>query len=315
MVNETPNTRDKILQRLFSADGKTLSGTRIAEETGISRVAVWKHIKQMISEGIEITSGPSGYALSRTDDQLFPFCFPPELGDRIHYFQEVETTMDKAKALARAGAPHMSCCVAEHQTKGRGRLNRQWVSDRGGLWFTLILVPDLPPPSAYIYNFAASLAMSRVLSRLSALEVKVKWPNDLLLQGKKLTGLLSEMETRADMIRFLAVGIGINVNNDPSGGPFEAISLKNVLGRHLSRRQILIEFLKEFDTLTRDIKIPEIMSQWRKSTATLGQEVRVETMDKTYEGRAVAVEDSGALIIETQDGQTRRIIYGDCFHT
>lgn len=315
MVNETKNTRDRILSQLYRADGQTLSGTRIAEEAGISRVAVWKQIRQMVAEGVEIASGPGGYTLAHPEDLLHPLCFPRQFRDRIFHFPEVGTTMDRAKILAREGAPHMSCCIAEHQTRGRGRLNRQWVSDRGGLWFTLILTPDLPPPMAYIYNFAASLTLSRVLNRLFDLEVKVKWPNDLLLEGKKLTGLLSEMETRADLIRFLTVGIGINVNNDPSGSPFEATSLKNVLGRHLSRRRILTEFLTEFETLTRKVSVPEIMDGWRAGTSTLGQEVRVETQDRVHLGRAVDVEDSGTLVIRTGEGETRKIIYGDCFHS
>ncbi len=314
MVNKTLNTKEKILHRLFDAEGKTLSGTRIAEETGISRVAVWKHIKQMIADGVEITSGPSGYALARPEDLLYPFCFPEKLQDKIFHYPEATTTMDAAKALAREGVPHMSCCIAENQTKGRGRLNRKWVSSRGGLWFTLIIRPQLPPPMVYIYNFAASLTLSRVMNRLFDLEIRVKWPNDLLLEDKKLTGLLSEMETRADLISFLAIGIGINVNNDPSGGPFEATSLKNVLGRDLPRRKILSEFLTEFEALTREIRISEIMAQWRDCTATIGREVRVETHDKVLCGRAVGVEDSGSLVIKTKEGKSLEIIYGDCFH-
>jgi len=314
MVNETINTKEKILHRLFDAQGQTLSGTKIAEETGISRVAVWKHIKQMIADGVAITSGPSGYALAHPEDLLYPFCFPDEFRDRIFHYPEVTTTMDAAKALAREGVPHMSCCIAENQTQGRGRLNRQWVSSKGGLWFTLIIRPDLPPPMVYIYNFAASHTLAGVMNRLFDLEVRVKWPNDLLLEGKKLTGLLSEMETRADLISFLAIGIGINVNNDPTDGPFEATSLKNKLGRDLPRRQILSEFLTEFAAQTREIRISEIMEQWRACTATIGRDVRVETHDKVLSGRAVGVEDSGSLIIETPERQTLKIIYGDCFH-
>ena len=314
MVNQKENTKEKILHRLFDAQGQTLSGTKIAEETGISRVAVWKHIKQMITEGVDITSGPSGYALARPEDLLYPFCFPDEFRDLVFHYPEVSTTMDAAKTLARQGVPHMSCCIAENQTQGRGRLNRQWVSSRGGLWFTLIIRPDLPPPMVYIYNFAASLTLARVMNRLFDLKIRVKWPNDLLLEGKKLTGLLSEMETRADLISFLAIGIGINVNNDPTGGSFEAISLKNTLGRELPRRKILSEFLTDFTALTQKIHIPKIMAQWRACTGTIGREVRVETHDKILCGRAVGVEDSGSLIIETPEGQTQEIIYGDCFH-
>ena len=308
-------TQTKILEALFEAQGKTLSGVKISKETGVSRVAVWKHIKALKASGIAIESHPKGYTLTDPDDLLHPFCFEPDLGKKIFYFPEVTTTMDTAKALARDGAPHMSCCVAEHQTRGRGRLNREWVSSRGGLWFTLILKPDLPPPMAYIYNFAAALSLCKTLNRLFNIESRVKWPNDLLLCGKKLSGLLSEMETRADMIHFLIMGMGININNDPTNEGFEATSIKNTLGRPVSRRQVLAEFLVEFTEMTRNMNVPAVMAQWRKYTSTIGTRVRVETFNNTIEGQAVKVEDTGSLILETDAGKLETIIYGDCFHT
>ncbi len=308
-------TQTKILEALFRACGETLSGVKISEETGITRVAVWKHIKALKASGIAIDARPKGYALADHEDLLHPFCFGPDFQDRIFHFPEVVTTMDTAKALAREGAPHMSCCVAEHQTRGRGRLNREWVSSRGGLWFTLILKPDLPPPMAYIYNFAASLSLCKTLNRLFDLDTQVKWPNDLLLSGSKLSGLLSEMETQADMIHFLVMGIGININNDPSHGEFKATSIKNILGRSVSRRRVLAEFLTEFTENTLDMNIPAIMAEWRKHTSTIGTRVRVETLNTTIEGKAVGVDDTGSLLLETDDGQLETVIYGDCFHT
>jgi len=229
MVNKIKDNKKIILELLYRASGDTLSGVKISEAVGISRVAVWKHIAALKQSGFSIDSGPNGYVLSNPGDLLLPFCFEPPVREQIHYFQEVETTMDTAKALAREGAPHLSCVIAEHQTKGRGRLNREWVSSGGGLWFTLILTPPEPPPLVYIYNFAASLSLSRVLNQLFDVDVSVKWPNDLLLGQEKLAGMLSEMETRGDMVQFLVMGIGINVNNDPSNEEFKAVSLKNVL--------------------------------------------------------------------------------------
>ncbi len=315
MVNKKQLTKTKVLKILFQAKGKILSGVRISEETGISRVAVWKHIKALKDSAISIDTHPRGYALAAPEDLLEPFCFRTDLQDRIFHFQEVETTMDTAKKLAGEGAPHMSCCVAEHQTRGRGRLKREWVTSKGGLWFTLILKPDLPPPMVYAYNFAASLSLSRTLNRLFDLDTKVKWPNDLLLNGKKLTGLLSEMETQADMIKHLLIGIGINVNNDPSNEAFEAISLKNALGRSVSRRHILTEFLDDFDTLTQHMDIPHLMAQWKTQTSTIGTRVRVETLNNTVTGTALDVDDTGTLIVKTENQETCKIIYGDCFHT
>ena len=314
MVNEIKDKKQAILELLYQARGKTLSGVKISEAIQISRVAVWKHINALKEFGFPINSQPRGYLLSNPDDLLLPFCFDGDFKDRIHHFQEVETTMDTAKALARNGAPHLTCVIAENQTRGRGRLNRQWVSSRGGLWFTLILKPDLPPALVYIYNFAASLSLSRVLNRLFDLDISVKWPNDLLLGGQKLAGMLSEMETQADMVKFLTIGIGINVNNNPASNEFTATSLKNALNQRVSRKQILTEFLYEFKNRIQKIDCPAIINLWKEQTSTIGNLVRIETIDRTYEGKAVDVDETGALIIEDDQKKSRKIIYGDCFH-
>jgi BirA family biotin operon repressor/biotin-[acetyl-CoA-carboxylase] ligase len=314
MVNKIKNNRETILELLYKACGETLSGVKISQETGISRVAVWKHITALKQNGFAIDSKPNGYVLSAPEDLLLPFCFEQPFRKQIHHYQEVETTMDTAKTLAREGAPHLSCVVAEHQSKGRGRLNREWVSSKGGLWFTLILKPHLPPPLVYIYNFAASLSLSRVLNQLFAMDVSVKWPNDLLLGKKKLAGMLSEMETRGDMVRFLLIGIGINVNNNPANESFKAVSLKNVLKKKVSRKEILTAFLSEFQSQIQEINCPDIINQWKEQTSTIGSRVRVETFDKIYEGTAVDVDETGALIIEDDQQNRQKIIYGDCFH-
>jgi BirA family biotin operon repressor/biotin-[acetyl-CoA-carboxylase] ligase len=163
-------------------------------------------------------------------------------------------------------------------------------------------------------NFAASACMSQVLVDLFDLDVRVKWPNDLLLNGRKLSGMLAEIETRADMVNFLFLGIGLNVNNDPASDQYQAISLKTALKRSVSRKQILIRFLDRFESRIKRVDPARIISQWKERTATIGTEVRVQTHDQVYEGKALDVDDTGALILEGQDGITRKIIYGDCFH-
>ena len=319
------DTKHKILEHLFKADGATLSGVKLSEETGISRVAVWKHITALKEEGVDIVSGPKGYHLSHPEDLLYPFCFDAPLSQRIHHFHTLGSTMDKARELAREGADHLSCILAEHQTQGRGRLDRKWDSDLGGLWFTLIIRPTEPPPLAYLYNFAASLALARSLNTLFPVTVKVKWPNDLLLQEKgpekngekKLVGLLSEMETRADMVNFLLLGIGINVNNgvNDEGYMHRSTTLKQALGKALSRKKILAAFLTEFERLTQNLEPARIIAQWKQETATIGSWVRIQTFNDTLEGKALDVNSQGNLLVETATGQIQEVIYGDCFHT
>ncbi|MFA5904937.1 MAG: biotin--[acetyl-CoA-carboxylase] ligase [Desulfobacula sp.] len=315
MVNEETNIKNEILKILFSAKGETVSGVMLSENLCVSRVAIWKHISALKENGFDIESRPRGYALLNPDDLLLPFCFGPEFENRIFHFQELESTMDQAKSLAKSHAPHLSLVIAENQTTGRGRLNRKWVSSRGGLWFTLILKPCIPPVLSYIYNFAASLCLSKTLNCLFDLDVKVKWPNDLLLNGKKLAGLLSEMETKGDMAEFVNIGIGLNVNNEPGKYEPKAISIRDVLNRVVSRQLILKTFLIDFQDQVKTIDYVNIISLWKKQTSTIGSQVRIETFGEIFEGLAVDVDETGALIIQDKTGEAKKIIYGDCFHT
>ena len=172
----------------------------------------------------------------------------------------------------------------------------------------------MPPPLVWTVNFAASACMAEVLGQLYNLDVRVKWPNDLLWEGHKLSGMLSEMETRADLVDFLLLGIGLNVNNDPDSDQYQAISLKQALGRRVDRKTILVAFLDAFETRIAAIDPALIIREWKKRTSTIGARVRVETYDQVYEGKALDVDDTGALMVETRDGTTQKIIYGDCFH-
>ncbi len=315
MVNENINIKDEILRQLYGAKGEIVSGIRLSEIFNISRTAIWKHITALKKSGFDIESRSKGYVLLNHNDLLLPFCFSENLQNRIFHFQKLESTMDKAKTLAKDNAPHLSVVIAEDQNSGRGRMNRKWFSSKGGLWFTIILKPETPPPLSYIYNFAASLSLAKSLRHLFDVDVHVKWPNDLLLDGKKLTGLLSEMATRGDMVEYINIGIGINVNNDPRQYEPKAIALKDVLQKNVSRKLILETFLNDFETCIQNIDCKKTIEQWKEMTSTIGSKVRIETLKEIFEGRAVDVDDSGALIIEDNSGRTRKIIYGDCFHT
>jgi len=305
--------KNKILQYLWEHPNRIISGVQLSRLLGISRVGVWKHLKQLKEAGYGIESTPRGYRLADPENLLHPFCFP-EREDRIHFFPQVTSTMDKAKELARSGAPHSSVVVADQQTKGRGRLNRIWVSSPGGLWMTLILKPDLPPPLAYKVNFAASFSMATALNQLLGTDIRVKWPNDLLAGDKKVAGLLSEMETRGDMISFVNIGMGLNVNNDPPPEEKRAVSLKMLLGKAVSRRDILMAFLDKFDLQMQDIANKDVIGPWKTITATIGKTVTIETQGEISHGVALDVDDTGALILGLGDGTQKKIIYGDCFH-
>ena len=305
--------KNKILYHLWTHKDGIISGVALSQALGISRVGVWKHLQQLKAAGYDIESTPKGYRLMSPDNLLHPFCFPGR-EHLIHFFPQITSTMDTARELAKSGVDHLSVVVADGQTRGRGRLNRTWFSRSGGLWMTLILKPDLPPPLAFKVNFAASLSMATSLNRLYNTDIRVKWPNDLLVGDQKLAGFLSEMETRGDMISFLNIGMGINVNNDPTPDETKAISLKMLLGKPVSRRDILTVFLDEFELNMKDIATKDIITTWKTVTSTIGKSVTIETHDKVSRGVALDVDDTGALILSQPDGTSKRIIYGDCFH-
>ena len=315
MVNRNSNIKKDIIKHLYLAKGKIVSGIHLSDVFKVSRTAIWKHITSLKKSGYDIESHSKGYVLLSNKDLLLPFCFNEKFQNRIFHFQELETTMDKAKILAKERAPHLSVVIAENQTKGRGRMEREWLSSKGGLWFTLILKPKIPPSLAYIYNFAAALSLSKSLRHLFDIDVQVKWPNDLLIKGKKLAGLLSEMSTRGDMVEYINIGIGLNVNNFPQKYDPQSVSLKDVLNQNLSRRVILEAFLDDFETRIQTIAYAEIIKDWKKMTSTIGSRVRVETLTEVFEGVATDVDENGTLIIKDETGEIQKIIYGDCFHT
>jgi BirA family biotin operon repressor/biotin-[acetyl-CoA-carboxylase] ligase len=304
--------KGKILD-LLRAEGGILSGERISAELGISRVSVWKHIKKLQELGYPIAATAKGYRLTRCFDALFPW----EFGQResnIHYHEEADSTMDIARKLAREGCPGFTTVIAGRQRKGRGRLKRVWHSSAGGLYFTLVTRPPIPPVISPRIGFAASVVLAQTLRRLFDVMATVKWPNDILVGDRKLSGMLSELEAEADRVAFINVGIGINVNNDPTPIEPSACSLKQLLKKDVSRKKLLSEFLDEFENRMTGASFENVISQWKQYTSTIGRFVRIVTGKEISEGMAVDVDENGALVLELADGSKKQIAYGDCFH-
>lgn len=221
--------------------------------------------------------------------------------------------MDIAGELAAEGCSDFTVVVADIQTKGHGRLTRKWVSSEGGLYFTVVLRPEIPPALSYRLNFAASLTLARILRNMFHIDAKVKWPNDILVNDKKISGMLSEMNVDANKVLSVNIGIGINVNNDQGTEEPMASSLKKILGRDISKKEILFAFLNEFEKEITHKKLEYVIAEWKKYTMTINRHVKIVTPNEVSEGTAVDVDDDGALILKLEDGKIKRIIYGDCF--
>jgi len=311
-MKNNPSKKGQLLKELRSQE-EIISGEQLSAVLGISRVSVWKHIHKLQELGYHIMSTPSGYQLIDSPDIPFPWEFSDH-DYNILYYPEVSSTMDIAKKLARKGCPDFTVVVAGRQTRGRGRLKRQWLSDDGGLYFTLVLRPDIPVLLSSRVNFLASLTLTRVLRELFQIDAAVKWPNDILVDDHKISGMLSELEAETDRVLFMSIGMGINVNNDPSGVEPGASSLKKITGREISKKLLLARFLAEFEERLKRAEFENVISEWKRYSNTLNRRVKIVTHKEVSEGLAVDVEQDGALVLELADGTRKKIVYGDCFH-
>jgi len=311
-MKNNPSKKGQLLKELRS-QREIISGEQLSATLGISRVSVWKHIHKLQELGYQIMSTPNGYRLIDSPDIPFPWEFADH-NFNILYYPEVSSTMDTAKELARKDCPDFTVVVAGRQTRGRGRLRRQWLSDDGGLYFTMVLRPDIPVLLSSRVNFLASLTLARVLRELFQIDAAVKWPNDILVDGHKISGMLSELEAETDRVLFISIGMGINVNNDPSGAEPAASSLKKITGREISKKMLLARFLAEFEECIKRADFENVISEWKRYTVTLNRRVKIVTHKEVSEGLAVDVEQDGALILELADGTRKKIVYGDCFH-
>lgn len=315
--------RKTIVEMLKRAGNEFISGESIAGELKISRTAVWKHIQKLREHGYEILSRERcGYKLKDAPDLLLPSEIQIGLdtqvvGVEMHYEPSVDSTNRVAKALAYHGAKDGTIVVAEEQTGGKGRRERNFYSPRGkGIWFSVVLRPKILPKDAPQLTLMTAVAVAEAMNRFN-LKLGIKWPNDLLFDGRKIVGILTEMTGEIGRIAYIVVGVGINVNISRDEFPEEirpvAASLCEMSGEELSRVQILRAVLEELDKLYREVNangFGEILKRWRKYNVTLGKNIRVISAiedGENFEGKAVDLDADGALIIETPEG--RRTVY------
>lgn len=290
-----------------------LSGETISRRTGISAVAVKAHIRELESLGYRIRTGTAGYRLEGSPDALFAWEFG-EREPRIHHYTELDSTMNAARRLARNHCPAFSVVIAERQTGGRGRLDRRWISDPGGLYFTVVLRPATSPILSARISLYTCLVLVETLREQLGISAAVKWPNDILVQNRKLAGMLAEMEIARDTVKFINIGLGLNVNNDPTPQEPQSVSLKQVLGRSVPRRPLLEAFLDRLESGFGRAAGDEVIARWKARSVTLNHRVKVVTPHRVVHGLAVDMDPSGALVVRQDDGSTVTVTHGDCFN-
>lgn len=314
-----------ILRALFTQPGHYISGEELAAQAGVSRAAIWKHLDQLQKIGYPIEAQPhQGYRLlSPPDvwcaDEIAARLPTPEPGHpnwRVLLFQETASTNDLVWREAQNGAEEGLVIIAEQQSAGRGRQGRQWQSNaRHGLYSSLLLRPHWPLSQITRLTIVSSLAVAEAVEKLCGKEIRIKWPNDVFLRGKKLGGILSEVQADPEAIRFAVVGIGLNVAQTREEFPAAlseiATSLKIETGHDFRRADLLVEILS---TLQRRYRQPfdTVRHDWSERCFSLGQTISVRTPTGGQQvGQAVGLDENGALLLRSESGRVATITAGD----
>ncbi len=319
------NLKDKILEKLVLNKGKPVSGEALASGLSVSRAAVWKQVKALREEGYMIESSTNlGYSLVKSPDILTPGEIKAGLrtkiiGKEIKYFRETESTNLLAKEMADS-VEEGTVVIAESQTEGRGRLGRKWISPEGGIWLSIVLKPKIQPQYTPRLTLLAGVCVAKTIQSLG-LPARIKWPNDVLINGRKVCGILTEMGAEVDLVDYIIVGIGIDANVDTESFPEEfrdsSTSLKKELGKDVGRVDFVQKLLFEFEALYLNFQkgdFHSILDEWRSMSATIGEWVKISTQTRTIYGEAIGVDGEGALIIQTGEGQLEKIVAGNCEH-
>lgn len=301
-----------------------VSGENISQKLAISRTAVWKHIQTLKQEGYQIESHPRrGYRLLNSPDLLLPEEISPLLstefiGRKICYMKQTESTNTEAKTLALNNCPHGTIVVVEEQLAGRGRLARGWFSPFGkGIWLSVVLRPPFSPQQAPKCTLMTAVAIRQAIIEQTGIECGIKWPNDILWHKQKLVGVLTEMNAEMDLINYIVIGMGINVNIEKREFPPElqetAISLSHIQDKPVNRRLLLKSVLNHLEYYYQQAcenGFAGILDEWRQASCTLGQRVSVTGVDKNFAGVAVDIDEDGALLVRTDQG-IEKVLAGD----
>jgi BirA family transcriptional regulator, biotin operon repressor / biotin---[acetyl-CoA-carboxylase] ligase len=316
----------QILRALRAVPGGSVSGAELSDQIGVSRAAVWARVQELRSLGYEIEASPhQGYRLLDVPDVLHADDLVSQLGKRkvigrdIRVFEQTTSTNDVIEKLARDGVKEGAVVFAESQTRGRGRLGRKWLSPaKKGLWFSVLLRPGGRPEAATRLTVASATALRRAIQVQTGLKPEIKWPNDILVHGKKVAGILTELNAELDQIKYVILGIGVDVNMSSTDFPAElrksATSLKLELGRSVSRANLAVSILRELDNDYARIlggAFASLAEEWAVHCTTLGHEILLRGGDRQIRGRAESLGEDGALLLRTEHGHLERVVAGD----
>ncbi|WP_090831402.1 MULTISPECIES: biotin--[acetyl-CoA-carboxylase] ligase [unclassified Bacillus (in: firmicutes)] len=317
--------RKSLLDAFTNAGEEYLSGQKLADLLGCSRTAIWKHIEDLRKDGFVLEAVKNkGYRIIRTPenitaDEIRLGLRTSFIGKSIHYEESVGSTQKIAHELSYNDAEEGTVIIAEEQITGRGRMGREWHSPKfTGIWMSLILRPKISPAKAPQLTLLTAIAVVQAIQTVTGLEPQIKWPNDILLNGKKITGILTEMQAEADRINSIIIGIGMNVNQNKEDFPKELQSIASSLliegEEYVSRASLVREFFIQFEKLYLlylDKGFSPIKYLWESYAISIGKTVRARTLNAVIEGKALGITDDGVLRLEDSSGEIHFIYSAD----
>lgn len=318
-------TLDKIVTLLKSHQSEFLSGEKISKSLALSRAAVWKNIKKLKSLGYKIESRPkSGYRLRQGTDLLVPWEVSDGLqtdiiGRKIYYFGTIDSTQNFALELAKRPHENGSLVIADRQTQGRGRLNRKWVSPKGGIWMSILLRPNFEPSYTSLFPMATSLALAVSIEKTLKIKTELKWPNDITIKGNKVAGILIDASVESNKIDYLIIGIGINFKINPGTISKSIKQKKYGIATLVNKeqdirpaelvRQFLLELEKTYNNILTGT-VGTIRKEWMKRSSTIGKNVTITTTTGTLKGKVIGIDKTGALAL-SRNGKVQHVLAGD----
>ncbi|MGG5253818.1 biotin--[acetyl-CoA-carboxylase] ligase [Neobacillus sp. SM06] len=317
--------RKELLDAFTKAGDSFLSGQSIAELIGCSRTAVWKHIEELRKDGFELEAvRRKGYRIIKTPDNIKPdeirFGLTTKyIGHNLYYEDQVDSTQKIAHRLANEGAKTGTVVIAEEQLSGRGRMERKWYSPKfTGIWMSLILRPNIPLIKAPQLTLLAAVAIVQAMEEMAGVSPEIKWPNDILVNGKKVTGILTELQAEADRIHSIIIGIGINVNQQITDFPIDlqntASSLAIETGKKISRSDLIRSIFSHFEKMY-ELYLAEgfypVKLLWESYVRSIGREITAHTLTATIKGKALGITDDGVLQVEDENGKIHSIYSAD----
>ena len=320
----------KVLTFLQTHNTEYLSGQDLSDVLRISRVAVWKHIKKIQDLGYTVESKQKlGYKLTKNSEMLLPWEITKglktkKMGQRVYYFDSIDSTQNQALKMAVEPINDGTLIVASKQTGGKGRSGRKWISPKGGIWISIILQPKFDISITTLFPIASALALSIALEKTMDISPELKWPNDLTLNGKKIAGMLVDVSLESNQIENMVLGVGINFDietkkvekllKDTSN--FYGVASLNEQKKKIKPVELVQAFLVELEKiyeLLNSKQIKKIISEWTKRSSTIGKKIEMNTIDEVIKGKAIKIDEDGALIVSTGD-KLQRVIAGDIVH-